>query len=332
MPNHGGGILTASRCHGIPVESWLDLSTGLNPLGWPVPAVPERVWLRLPEIADGLENAAAGYYGCSSLLPVAGSQCAIQILPRLRAPSSVGVLEITYAEHPHAWARWGHQVVRVKLDELDAAADTLDALIICNPNNPTGSMLSPERMENWRKRLIAHGGWLVVDEAFMDVTPEYSMIPQVGQPGLVVLRSLGKFFGLAGARVGFVLAWPELLGCLQDEIGPWTVNGPGRYVAQKALADLNWQEMARNRVIADSGRLAGLLTSFDLAPTGGTMLFQWMAGSCATALHEFLARKGILTRYFPEPQSVRFGLPKTPEDWLRLSAALHDFVEQNERV
>ncbi len=329
MPDHGGGILRASRLYGIPVESWLDLSTGLNPQGWPVPAVPEQVWLRLPEAADGLEDAAANYYGCSSLLPVAGSQYAIQVLPLLRNLSSVGVLDMTYAEHPHAWARRGHRVARLKSNELDAAADMLDVMIICNPNNPTGLMLPPERLEDWRKRLNTRGGWLVVDEAFMDITPEYSMAPHVGQPGLIVLRSFGKFFGLAGVRVGFVLACPELLGRLQEETGPWTVNGPGRYIAKAALADLNWQAAARSRLIADSDRLSGLLTSFDLAPTGGTMLFQWMAGSCATTLYEFLAQRGLLTRYFPEPESVRFGLPKTPADWSRLSAALQDFVERN---
>lgn len=329
MPDHGGGVLRASRLHGIPVESWLDLSTGLNPHGWPVTAVPERIWLRLPEAADGLEDAAANYYGSSSLLPVAGSQQAIQVLPLLRGPSSVGVLDITYAEHPHAWARRGHKVARLEPNELNAAADTMDVLVVCNPNNPTGLMLSPECLEDWRKRLTARGGWLVVDETFMDVTPEYSMIPHVGKSGLVVLRSLGKFFGLAGARVGFVLTFPELLDRLQEELGPWTVNGPGRHIAKAALADLNWQKAARRRLIAESGRLADLLTSLDLAPTGGTMLFQWMARSCATSLYEFLACRGVLVRYFPEPKSIRFGLPKSSADWIKLSAALQDFVERN---
>lgn len=322
MLNHGGGILAASRRYGIPVADWLDLSTGINPNGWPVPEIPLRAWLRLPETADGLEEAAASYYGSPMLLPVAGSQPAIQALPRLRAPGTVAVLDLTYGEHPLAWERQGHRVVRLAPDVLDAAADTADVMLICNPNNPTGLLIAPETLEHWRQRLAARGGWLVIDEAFMDTTPDYSMIPLVGQPGLVILRSIGKFFGLAGARVGFVFAWTELLEQLNEELGPWTISGPGRHAARGALLDKHWQLATRHRLLAASGRLATLLASSGLAPTGGAPLFQWHADPKAFALHTFLAEKGILTRYFAVPESVRFGLPATEKDWGRLAAAL----------
>lgn len=322
MLDHGGGILDASRRYGIPVADWLDLSTGLNPLGWPVPDVPARLWQRLPETTDGLEEAAAGYYGNAMLLPVAGSQPAIQTLPLLRDPCAVAVLETTYAEHPHAWKRHGHHVRRVSPDALDAEVDVVDVMLVCNPNNPTGLLLTPETLENWRQRLATRGGWLVIDEAFMDATPQYSMIPHVGLPGLVILRSIGKFFGLAGSRAGFAFAWPALLEQLGDRLGPWAVSGPGRFAAREALLDTAWQQMTRSRLDHDADRLAGCLSRAGLLPTGGTRLFQWWQSERAGKVHEALAQKGVLTRLFDEPCSLRFGLPANETDWQRLEDAL----------
>ena len=211
MLEHGGGLRVAAEQYGIPLSDWLDLSTGINPQGWPVTPVPGTVWQRLPEADDGLEAAAAAYYGAESLLPVAGSQAAIQALPRLRALGRIGVLSPSYAEHAHAWRRAGHQVELLSADRLDTAIAQLDTLVLAHPNNPTGVRFPVDALLDWRARLAARGGWLVVDEAFMDATPEDSLAGQTGLPGLIVLRSLGKFFGLAGARVGFALAEPALL-------------------------------------------------------------------------------------------------------------------------
>jgi len=327
MLKHGGGILEASRRHGIPVGDWLDLSTGLNPNGWPAPAITAEAWLRLPETTDGLEAAAADYYGCETLLPVAGSQAAIQTLPLMRAPCRVGMLDTTYAEHPHAWSRGGHQVERLHPDALDGAVERLDVLLVCNPNNPTGWQADPLRLEDWRQRLASRGGWLVVDEAFMDVDPTSSMLPRIGEPGLIVLRSVGKFFGLDGARVGFVFAWPELLERMADELGPWTINGPARQVVRLALEDRTWQQRMRVQLRTDSERLATCLRTHGLEPTGSSALFQWLAFDEATALHTFLAERGILTRLFTAPVSTRFGLPANEGEWVRLEAALAEWAQ-----
>jgi len=322
MLEHGGGLITAARRYGIPREDWLDLSTGLNPQGWPVPALPASVWLRLPEEHDGLEAAAAGYYGSDSLLPVAGSQAAIQALPLLRPTGRVGVLSTSYAEHAHAWQRHGHQVIPLGPDAIDAALATLDVLLLVNPNNPTGARFSANMLQGWRATLAERGGWLIVDEAFMDCTPGESLAPQAGQPGLIVLRSLGKFFGLAGARVGFVFAWRALLDMLREALGPWTLAGPARAGARLALLDANWQAAARQRLAIEGARLAALLAEHGLTPTGGTMLFQWLERPDAQTIHEELARRGILTRHFAAPQSVRFGLPPDEAGWQRLAEAL----------
>jgi len=212
----------------IPIADWLDLSTGINPNGWPVPEIPSACWARLPEDDDGLERAAQTYYEAEHLLPVAGSQAAIQTLPRLRPRSRVAVLDPGYAEHAYAWRNAGHEVAAVAAERLDEALQGSDVLLLIHPNNPTGARFSVEQLLDWHARLAARGGWLVVDEAFMDVTSEHNLCRHTAREGLIVLRSLGKFFGLAGARVGFVCAQASLLAQLHGILGPWSVSAPAR--------------------------------------------------------------------------------------------------------
>jgi cobalamin biosynthetic protein CobC len=322
MLEHGGRVRCATIDYGIPHQAWLDLSTGINPHAWPVPTPPAEAWARLPEEEDGLEAAALEYYGAESLLPVAGSQAAIQALPYLRHPCRVGLLDTSYAEHRLAWVRAGHQVVPlVGQGEIEKRLSQLDVLLLVRPNNPTGDLYPLERLITWHDRLAARRGWLLVDEAFMDATPEQSLLPHA-RPGLIVLRSLGKFFGLAGARVGFVNAQEDLLLRLAERLGPWSISGPARWVASAALRDKRWQMASRCRLQAQGERLHQLLCNYGLKPDGGCALFQWVVTPQATALHESLARRAILTRLFTHPQSLRFGLPGREEEWRRLEAAL----------
>lgn len=320
--HHGGRLRAAAARYGIALEQWLDLSTGINPNGWPVPEIPPASWARLPEDDDGLEQAARSYYGAEHLLPVAGSQAAIQALPRLRPRSRVAVLDPGYAEHAYAWRNAGHEVAAVAAERLDEAVQDSDVLLLIHPNNPTGVRFPVEQLLHWHARLAARGGWLVVDEAFMDVTPEHSLCRHTARPGLIVLRSLGKFFGLAGARVGFVCAHPALLVQLHGILGPWSVSAPARWIATSALTDSIWQDAARQRLGTDGARLHTLLARHGLSPDGGCALFQWLRTPDAQHLHEALARQGILTRLFIESSSLRFGLPGNEADWTRLEAAL----------
>lgn len=322
MLEHGGRLRQAARRYGIPIGGWLDLSTGINPRGWPVPEPPRIAWSRLPEDGDGLEKAARTYYGTQQLLAVAGSQAAIQALPRLRGHSRVSVLDPGYSEHAHAWRCAGHQVIPVTAEQVAGAVPTSDVLVLIHPNNPTGACFPLERLLAWQTRLDAHGGWLVVDEAFMDATPETSLARFCPRPGLIVLRSLGKFFGLAGARVGFVLAQPRLLDKLDDLLGPWAVSSPARWVAAKALADCDWQQDNRRYLATAGKRLGTLLTRRGLPPDGRCGLFQWVRVPDAVQLQDRLACQGVLARLFVEPPSLRFGLPGTESDWERLDATL----------
>jgi cobalamin biosynthetic protein CobC len=202
--------------------------------------------------------------------------------------------------------------------------DSLDVLVLSNPNNPTGVWFSRAVLLEWWSRLAKRNGWLVVDEAFMDATPERSLAPTSGLPGLVILRSLGKFFGLAGARVGFALGPDALLQLLRELLGPWTVTGPGRWVATQALNDRHWQRETRQSLPHASARLAGLLSRQGLSVTGGTSLFQWSLYQEAAALKERLAHQGIWVRCFDAPPSLRFGLPGNEAAWRRLADALHE--------
>lgn len=326
MLEHGGRLRRAARTHGIPVADWLDLSTGISPYGWPVPPVPAAVWQRLPEDDDGLIEVARDYYRAPQLLPIAGSQAAIQALPRLRASSRVGVILPGYAEHAHAWHAAGHAVERLPASRLMAEVQRFDVVVLIHPNNPGGERFDRDALLDLHARLAARGGWLVVDEAFMDATPEASLCPDSERDGLIVLRSVGKFFGLAGARAGFACASAPLLEALRERLGPWTLAGPTRFMLSQALADRAWQGRAREWLHASARRLAAVLSVHGLEQGGGTAYFQWRHHADAAALHAALARRGILTRLFGIDEagidSLRFGLPPDEAGFLRLDAAL----------
>ena len=327
MLEHGGRLREAAARYDIPLGDWLDLSTGINPNRWPVPELPADCWLRLPENGDGLEAAAAAYYGNANLLPVAGSQAAIQLLPHLLPRAVVACISPLYAEHPHAWQRAGHRLRFLQNATLPRALATATPYVLmCNPNNPTATRHPREVAIEAAAQLKKRGGWLIVDEAFMDPTPEDSLTALAGTadaPNLIVLRSIGKFFGLAGARVGFVFAAPDLLAKLAELIGPWSVAGPSRVAARLALADTAWQATARFELLAAGSRLHALLEAH--GEVQSTALFATLNAPDTAELHEFLARRGILTRHFDQQPLLRFGLPANESEWQRLTQALTDW-------
>jgi cobalamin biosynthesis protein CobC len=324
MLEHGGRLREAAAHYDIPLADWLDLSTGINPEAWPVPPLPASVWHRLPENGDGLEAAAAEYFGNPNLLPVAGSQAAIQTLPQMLPRAVVACISPLYSEHPHAWQRAGHRLRFLQNALLPRAlAASTPYVLLCNPNNPTADRHPREVTLDAARQLKKRGGWLIVDEAFMDPTPEESLASLAGTeaaPNLIVLRSLGKFFGLAGARVGFILAAPELLNRMAEALGPWSIAGPAREVARLALQDKAWQSAMRGKLEIASRRLSQMLQAF--GEVKQTALFATLNAADTAELHEFLARHGILTRRFDQQPLLRFGLPANENDWHRLDSAL----------
>jgi len=275
------------------------------------------------------------YYECDYCLPVAGSQAAIETLPILRNLSNVGIVSPTYAEHEHVWRKTGHNVKRVDIENINTELEELDVLVIISPNNPTGDKVSVETLLSWHQHLSKKGGWLIVDEAFMDVTPELSLIKAGIRPGLIILRSLGKFFGLAGVRCGFVITDRVLLALLAEKIGPWSVAGPSRYVAIKALKDKVWQTEMRTSLKLNGEKLSNLLNEYGFLVNGGSALFQWFKHQKAEELFILFAKQGILVRLFNGSStgitSLRLGLPKDESQWNRLTEALSSISDSIKR-
>ena len=322
MLEHGGNLQQAALHYGRPLADWLDISTGINPQHYPIPALASSLFQRLPPTGDdGLLAAASAYYGAPFLLACAGSQAALQALPALRPACRVAMPRTMYQEHAHAWQKAGHEVSFFDRQPDAQLLNNTDVLLVCNPNNPTGYLYPVERLLQWHAQLASRGGWLVVDEAFMDSTPQHSLARHTGQPGLWVLRSLGKFFGLAGLRVGFLLGEPDMLAKVESHLGPWTLTGPSRYIARLALHDHSWQQQMREYLPAQSAQMSQLLGQYGLAPDGGTALFQYVQHPAAGQLQQALAKQGVWTRHFYDPQALRFGLPPAT-DWPRLTQAL----------
>lgn len=328
LPEHGGRLERAIREWGIPRHQWLDLSTGLNPQSWPIPAIPDSVWQRLPEADDGLPEIIRDWCGApeaAHCLPVAGSQAAIQTLPYLRPPCRVGIPVPGYREHGYWWQRAGHDLVPIPLEQIadnDDWLGTLEGLVWINPNNPVGLTLPAEQLRGWHRRLQARGGFLVVDEAFVDPLRDSSIAPYAGAHGLVVLRSLGKFFGLAGIRAGAVLSDELTILALAERLGPWAMSGPARYIMSRALADRHWQRVTGQKLASASARLHGLLAACGLGDSRGTRLFRYLPHPDARRIHRLLASRGVLVRLFDTPPALRFGLPGREPEWQRLAAAL----------
>lgn len=327
LPSHGGDLGLAEARFGTPERGWLDLSTGINPFAYPVPGISADAWRRLPGLADdlALREAAAQAYGIDDpdhLAAAPGSQALLQILPRLRPFSQVAVIGPTYGEYSRCWSQAGHHVVPA--ETFDRALDA-DVVVLCNPNNPDGRKHDPARLLELADGLAARGGLLVVDEAFCDMTPDLSVAPHV-RPGLVVLRSLGKFFGLAGMRLGFAIAEPQLARLLRQAMGPWAVGGPVIEVGRKVLADTEWIAETRKRLAKESASLNMLLAHAQLSTIGGTHLFTLINAPRAWALFEYLGQQGILVRPFATaPRWLRLGLPPDEAARKRLEAALREW-------
>lgn len=248
-----------------------------------------------------------------------GSQALIQALPRITPPTEIAILGPTYGEHARAWSAAGHRV-RDVAGLQEAAASPV--VVVVNPNNPDGRVVAPEDLLDLAARQAARGGLLVVDEAFGDERPELSLTSRLG-PGLVVLRSFGKFFGLAGIRLGFAVAEEGLAARLTDHLGPWPVSGPAIELGAQALADRVWTEATITRLRDAAARLGDILTRTGLEDLGGTFLFRLARHHQAPALYERLGRAGILVRAFAfRPDILRFGLPGSEADEQRLRATL----------
>lgn len=316
------------------LQPFVDLSTGINPHSYPLFDLPATSLSRLPEAARtrDLTEIAASTYGAPSPANVVAAPGTQILLPRVASLIGSGkalVLGPSYAEHARAAAIAGHQVAEV--DNFEALADA-DLAIIVNPNNPDGRVIERDRLLALAAGLRAKGGLLVVDEAFMDVGPrEHSLCGDVGQGGVVVLRSFGKFFGLAGLRLGFALSDAATVERLEMQFGPWAVAGPALEYGIRALADIGWQDAMRSSLAGASARLDALFGRFGIPVAGGTTLFRYLRLADAADLFSALGACGIVLRHFAErPDVLRAGLPGNDEEWQRLETALAEWASRRE--
>jgi cobalamin biosynthetic protein CobC len=323
--SHGGRLSQARALFPHAPEPFIDLSTGINPIAYPVPELPLEAWHRLPEpeAITALEAQAARTYGVAdpeAVVATPGTQILISLLPYIFPARSVAVLGPTYGEYASAWAVSGAGVQEV--DRLELLIDA-DIAVLCNPNNPDGRRLGADTiLDLLGKR--GGGGLLMVDEAFADLEdPSLSVAPRLPQDGLLVLRSLSKGYGLGGLRLGFALAAPATAPRIRKILGPWQVSGPAIVIGAAALDDNDWRERARARAQNDVARLDPLLQAASLTVLGGTLLFRLVQSENANALFTRLGEAGLFVRRFDRrPDWLRFGIPGNEEAWSRLAAAL----------
>jgi cobalamin biosynthetic protein CobC len=325
LSRHGGRLSAAAAQFPAAPTPWIDLSTGINPRPYPAPPAPRSAWARLPDPSEttALEDAAAAAFGVSSAgrtMAVPGSEAALRSLARLLPARTVAVAGPTYASHAAAWRAAGAGVLSIPCRDL-ASADA-DVVVAVNPNNPDGYPYAPETLAWIAERQAARGGWLIVDEAFVETAPELSVADRAGA-GLIVLRSFGKFYGLAGIRLGFVLADRSVINELRSAFGDWPVSAAAIAAGRAAYSDPAWRERTTASLIRKAARLDGLLSRAGFEIVGGTSLFRLCAADDGAQRFARLAECGILTRPFEaQPRWLRVGLPAGPAAWMRLEQAL----------
>ena len=327
MPlSHGGDLDAARKLFPGAPEPFLDLSTAINPHPYPIPDVWPEDFARLPD-AESLKrltgNAATAYAAPSedNVVPAPGSQILMTLIAGLVPPGRAAILGPTYAEHARVAALAGHAVTTVP---VLAPLGEANLAIVVNPNNPDGRVFGKSELLRIAEKQLDRGGLLVVDEAFMDAGPRgESLSLHVEDANVIVLRSFGKFFGLAGIRLSFALAATELAARLRASLGPWPVSGPALAIGKAALWDWDWIDAARLSLGRAAVRLERLLQDAGLESVGHTELFHLVRSPEAPQIFERLGRAGIFVRRFEEdPQLLRFGLPGEEAAWQRLEAAL----------
>ncbi len=210
------------------------------------------------------------------------------------------------------------QAYATTVADLEALAG-VDLAIVVNPNNPDGRQHDPAKL----LALLPRVGRLIVDESFADAVPGLSLAPEAGRPGLVILRSFGKFYGLAGLRLGFVLGDEADVAALAGMLGPWPISGAAIEIGRRALLDRDWASATIARLASASSWLDALAKGVDWTLVGGTPLFRLYETRDANAAQERLAGARIWSRVFKNrPSWLRLGLPGSDEERARLAAAL----------
>lgn len=312
--DHGGGLDAAISQYGGTRENWLDLSTGINPNPYPIPDIPMHYWHVLPDEAAKIDllQAARKFWRVPDqavIVAASGVSAIIAQLPNLVEKSRVSIPGPTYNEFAAAFTgqNW----------PLDKRAPVQ---VRVHPNNPDGRIFSRSQIAEQHDQLT------IIDESFCDTCPENSFIDLAAKPNHIILKGTGKFWGLAGLRLGFAITTPELAEKLAQQLGPWHISGPAQYIGQQALSDQAWVDNTRNNLVRMAQQLRDVLAQNRLTPLGGTDLFQLAETSCAKTLHQHLSEHHILTRIFPySTKWIRLGLPANTNALSRLNDVLGQY-------
>ncbi|MET4066558.1 cobalamin biosynthetic protein CobC [Bradyrhizobium sp. S3.2.6] len=319
MREHGGNLDHARWHFGGHAEDWIDLSTGINRLAYPVGEIAAHHWQALPSRSeiDALHHAARHAYGTRApIVAMSGAQAAIQLLPQLAPRGRARILAPTYNEYAPVLSAAGWEVEEVRAPDALAGANLA---IVVNPNNPDGRRYAPKDL----LALLPRVGHLVIDESFADGIPELSLASEAGRPGLLILRSFGKFYGLAGLRLGFAIGHADDIGRIAAASGPWPVSGAAIAIGCRALRDDAWAKATSARLARDCVRLDDIAQSQGWRLVGGAPLFRLYEAPDARAAQEKLARGQIWSRVFAQkPTWLRLGLPGAEAEWLRLAEVL----------
>lgn len=305
--DHGGGLDAAIKAYGGTRDGWLDLSTGINPVPYPMPALPSDAWTALPDEAAfaRLYALARSFWNVpakAGIIGATGASAIIAALPHVIPGRDVCIPGPTYNEHGAAFTAAGWRL----------GDDARHAMVVVHPNNPDGHIWQASDVD---------APYTVIDESFCDVAPAQSLIHLAARPGTVVLKSFGKFWGLAGLRLGFAIGDPAIIVKLTDLLGPWQISGPALAIGAEALTDPMWADETRTRLTQDAARLDTLVTQNGATLVGGTNLFRLYKVQDAKAAQDQLAKAHVWSRVFPyAPDWLRLGLP-APDRWAQLEAA-----------
>jgi len=321
---HGGQLQQVAQQYSRPIAEWLDLSTGISPSSYPIPSIPTHIWQQLPQPSPSLIVAAKHYYGTDNIVATSGSQAVIKQLPMIfkqhvaeqliseqsTGKSTVWLPQVGYKEHERSWREQGFTIQQYTQLPTSAQLTANCIVVVINPNNPTGELFTRNTLLALLDNIQMLQGWLILDEAFMDVAnPSQSIIAHTNNPHLLVLRSVGKYFGLAGIRLGFLSAHPQWLQALEKLSSPWEVNGPAQYITEIALMDTQWQQQQSLTLTSLSTTLEQLLITTFNSPVAGSALFKTVQLDNAPTIYELLCQQGVYVRLCDEKNALRFGIP-----------------------
>lgn len=322
---HGGALDLMKKQFPSASDPWIDMSTGINPWPYPTTSIADQSLRHLPTAAEfeSCIQRMATAIGASAehLLLAPGSEILIGLLPLVLQATRVCVTARSYGDHAKAWQNTDVQLIEDD-DPLDLVGQS-DVLVLCNPNNPDGRTWSVEQLLAAADSLQKRGGWLIIDEAYADLDPTRSVVGYGGQSGLIVLRSFGKFYGLAGLRLGAMVAPRPVLDAMRHYLGVWPVSGPALKIGTEAYRDVAWQDYNRQRLAAARASLDNVLRLCGVEVIGGTDLFRLIRVADAESCWRDLAERGIYVRRFDWSEHfLRLGLPPSEDALRRLKIAL----------